>query len=68
MRSVAIDLKERGIVIGLIHPGYVQTDMGGPGADITPEESARSIKQLADRWTLEQSGDFYKWNGEQHAW
>jgi NAD(P)-dependent dehydrogenase (short-subunit alcohol dehydrogenase family) len=68
MRSVAIDLKERGIVVGIIHPGYVQTDMGGPGADITPQESASGIRKLAEGWTLEKSGDFYKWNGEPHAW
>ena len=68
MRSVAIDLKDRGIVIGLIHPGYVQTDMGGPNADISPEESARQIVALAEGWTLDKSGDFYKWNGEEHAW
>jgi NAD(P)-dependent dehydrogenase (short-subunit alcohol dehydrogenase family) len=68
MRSVAIDLKERGIIIGLIHPGYVQTDMGGPGADITPAESARCIRQVTLAWTLDRSGDFLKWNGETHAW
>jgi NAD(P)-dependent dehydrogenase (short-subunit alcohol dehydrogenase family) len=68
MRSAAIDLKDRGIVIGLIHPGYVQTDMGGPNADITPEESARGIVALAEDWPLSESGEFYKWNGEKHAW
>jgi NAD(P)-dependent dehydrogenase (short-subunit alcohol dehydrogenase family) len=68
MRSVAIDLKDRGIVVGLLHPGYVQTDMGGPGADISPEESAAAIRKLADAWTLDRSGDFYKWNGEVHDW
>lgn len=68
MRSVAVDLKDRGIIVGLIHPGYVQTDMGGPGADITPEDSARQIVALAEGWTLDRSGDFYKWNGEEHAW
>lgn len=68
MRSVAIDLKDRGIVVGLIHPGYVQTDMGGPGADITPTESATGIKALAETWPLEKSGDFLKWTGEAHAW
>lgn len=68
MRSAAIDLKDRGIIIGIIHPGYVQTDMGGPDAEITPEESARSIIELAHWWPLEKSGDFYKWNGEEHAW
>ncbi|MES2496201.1 MAG: SDR family NAD(P)-dependent oxidoreductase [Pseudomonadota bacterium] len=68
MRSVAIDLKDRGIVVGIVHPGYVQTDMGGAGADITPEDSASGIRKLAEGWTLERSGDFYKWNGEPHAW
>lgn len=68
MRSVAIDLKDRGIIVGLIHPGWVQTDMGGEGADITPEESAASIIALTDRWALEDTGEFYKWNGEKHAW
>lgn len=68
MRSVAIDLKDRGIVVGLIHPGYVQTDMGGPDADITPEDSARQIIALAEGWELEDTGEFYKWNGEKHAW
>lgn len=68
MRSVAIDLKDRGIVIGIVHPGYVQTDMGGPDAEITPMESAQGIRELADWWPLEKSGDFYKWNGEPHAW
>jgi NAD(P)-dependent dehydrogenase (short-subunit alcohol dehydrogenase family) len=68
MRSVAIDLKDRGIIVGLIHPGYVQTDMGGPSAEITPEASATGIRQITADWTLERSGDFLKWNGETHAW
>jgi NAD(P)-dependent dehydrogenase (short-subunit alcohol dehydrogenase family) len=68
MRSIAIDLKDRGIVVGLIHPGYVQTDMGGPGADITPQDSASGIRKLAADWGLDRTGDFLKWNGETHAW
>lgn len=68
MRSVAIDLKDRGIIVGMIHPGYVQTDMGGPNADITPAQSAAAIRQLAENWTIDRSGDFYKWNGEPHSW
>jgi len=66
MRSVAIDLKDQGIVIGLVHPGYVQTDMGGPGAEITPEESAKGVRAVAQAWTIEESGDFKRWNGEAH--
>ena len=68
MRSVAIDLKDKGIVIGLVHPGYVQTDMGGPDADITPQQSATNVREMAEGWTLETSGDFYNWDKTPHAW
>jgi NAD(P)-dependent dehydrogenase (short-subunit alcohol dehydrogenase family) len=68
MRSVALDVRDRGIVIGLVHPGWVQTDMGGAAAEITPAESASGIRKLTAEWTLDQSGDFKKWNGETHAW
>jgi NAD(P)-dependent dehydrogenase (short-subunit alcohol dehydrogenase family) len=68
MRSVALDVKDRGIVVGLVHPGWVQTDMGGAAAEITPQESASGIRKVSAEWTLDQSGDFKKWNGETHAW
>jgi len=68
MRSVAIDLKPKGVIVGLIHPGWVQTDMGGPHAEISPLESATGIFKVTAGWTLENTGDFFKWNGEPHAW
>ncbi|MES2303610.1 MAG: short-chain dehydrogenase, partial [Pseudomonadota bacterium] len=60
--------KERGVIVGVVHPGWVQTDMGGDAAEITPTESAAGIRKVAADWTLETSGDFLKWNGETHAW
>lgn len=68
MLSLAIDLKEKGVSVASIHPGYVQTDMGGPNADITPQESAAGIQAVAQNLTLETSGSFFKWNGELHPW
>jgi NAD(P)-dependent dehydrogenase (short-subunit alcohol dehydrogenase family) len=68
MRSVALDVKDRGIVVGLVHPGWVQTDLGGAGAEITPEESVAGIRKVTADWTLDRSGDFLKWNGETHPW
>lgn len=65
-RSMAIDLKERGISLISLHPGWVKTDMGGPDADITTEESVAGITALTDRLTVEDSGGFFKWNGEPH--
>jgi len=68
MRSVAIDLRDRGIIVGLVHPGWVQTDMGGPNAEITSQDSAEGIRKVTQAWTLDRSGDFLKWNGETHPW
>ena len=64
---LAIDLRDKGISIASVHPGYVKTDMGGAGADITPEESAAGIYALVSNLNLKSSGGFFKWNGEAHA-
>ena len=64
----AIDLKAQGISVAMIHPGYVQTDMGGTNAEITPQESAAGIKAVVEKLNLETSGSFFKWNGELHPW
>lgn len=68
MRSVAVDLKAKGIIVITVHPGWVKTDMGGPNADITTQESVDGLMALADRATIDQSGNFFKWNGEPHPW
>lgn len=68
MQSVATDLKGRGIVVGLVHPGYVQTDMGGPQAEITPQESAEGLRSLAAGWTIDKTGLFFDWNGKRREW
>lgn len=68
MRSLAIDLKDKGVCVASVHPGYVQTDMGGPNADITPQESAAGIKSVVENLNLDSTGGFFKWNGELHDW
>lgn len=65
---LALDWKEAPISVGLMHPGWVQTDMGGPKADITAEESAAGIRDVINGMTKSDSGKFYKWNGDIHPW
>jgi len=48
MRSAAIDFAPRGVACVLINPGWVKTDMGGPGASLTPEESVTASKRLIE--------------------
>ena len=68
MRMASIDLKKEDIAVGLIHPGWVQTDMGGPRADLTPLESAEGVAAVIDQLSLSNTGGFWKWNGEIHDW
>jgi len=52
----------------VIHPGWVQTDMGGDHAAIMPGESASGIIDVTDRLTPEQSSKFLTWDGRDHVW
>ncbi len=65
---MALDWKEEPITVALVHPGWVRTDMGGPNAEISAEESATGIRALIAGMTKADSGRFYKWNGDIHPW
>jgi hypothetical protein len=40
----------------------------GPGAAITPEESAAGFVKVIDQLALESTGSLWKWNGGRHGW
>lgn len=68
MQVLSLDLEDEGIIVSMIHPGWVQTDMGGKEADITPQESAEGIYNVITSLTKDQSGKFLQWTGEEHPW
>jgi NAD(P)-dependent dehydrogenase (short-subunit alcohol dehydrogenase family) len=68
MRSAAIDLAPRGIACILVNPGWVKTDMGGPGAPLTPSESVAALKSLIATFGLAHSGKFFHYDGREYAW
>ncbi len=68
VQILALDWRKDPITVVVTHPGYVQTDMGGPNADITAEESASGLRNVMASETKEDSGKFYKWNGDIHPW
>ncbi len=67
-RSLAVDLRPRGIAVFLLHPGYVATDMVGGTGDVTPEHAAGQLIERLDTLTLEDSGTFWHANGSPLPW
>jgi NAD(P)-dependent dehydrogenase (short-subunit alcohol dehydrogenase family) len=66
--SLALDLAPRGITVGLIHPGWMNTDMGGPDAETKVEESAAGIRRIVADWPADGQCHFRKWTGEPQIW
>lgn len=67
MQGLAAVLKPRGIGVLILHPGGVRTRMG-PRGGISPEESVRGMRRIAERFTLEETGRFVKYDGTPMPW
>jgi len=66
-RLLALDMAGR-VRAAILHPGHVSTDMGGRAAPVTPDDSARGMRRIADRLTDRQSGVFLDWQGRPLPW
>ncbi|HEY6559384.1 MAG TPA: SDR family oxidoreductase [Polyangiaceae bacterium] len=66
--SLAHDLKERGVAVVILHPGYVRTDMTARHGSIEPGEAASLLLTRIDELTLETSGRFLHATGETLPW
>lgn len=67
-RSLAVDLKSRGIIVVAMHPGMVQTDLTRGFGMLTPAESVSGMNQVIDKLTLEQTGLFLHYQGTTLPW
>ena len=61
-------LAERGIVVLALHPGWVQTDMGGDGAEVPPQDAAAALLRVIERADAGDSGRFLDRHGMPMAW
>ena len=68
VKSLSIDLAEQGIKVLAFHPGWVKTEMGGPNALISTEESVNGLKKLLLNASAEGSGRFYNYDGSVIPW
>ena len=68
MKSLSVDLAGHGISVVILHPGWVRTDMGGPGGLINPSESVGGLSKVIDNLNMENSGRFYNYDGKEILW
>ena len=67
-RLLADALRGRSIRVVALHPGWVQTEMGGDGAQIAPAESVAGLLKTLDGLQAADSGAFFDWNGRTVPW
>ena len=67
-KSLSIDLKGEGITAVVFNPGWVKTDMGGPDAVISVQESVSGLRRVIGRLTQADSGKFFDYDGREIAW
>lgn len=67
-RSLAAELRDDGFTCVVISPGWVQTDMGGPEANLKPEESITGMRAVIAKLTPADTGTYWNYNGETIPW
>ncbi len=68
MKSLAVDLAPRGITCVVLSPGWVRTDMGGPGGTLSPEQSIRAMRSVIASLSPKDTGRFLNLSGEDYPW
>jgi NAD(P)-dependent dehydrogenase (short-subunit alcohol dehydrogenase family) len=66
--SLAHDLRDRGVAVALLHPGYVRTDMTGGNGNLEASEAASGLLARLDELDLSSTGTFWHSNGEVLPW
>lgn len=67
-KSLAVDLKPRGITAVALSPGWVKTDMGGPSAPLEPPESVAGMRRVLDGLDIGRTGRFFHYDGCEVPW
>ena len=67
-RCLSAELKSKGIIVASVHPGFLKTDMGGPSAPLSLEDTIPHFVKIIDRLTMANSGTFLNWDGSAIPW
>lgn len=68
MKTLAADLRGRGITVAVLHPGWVATDMGGAGAPVSAEASVAAMRGIIAGLGPSDSGRFFDYGGDEIPW
>jgi len=68
VKSLSIDLKDKGLISVALHPGWVKTEMGGPNAEITTRECVEKIFNNLATLSIQDSGRFIDIDGSDIPW
>ncbi|MGX9417925.1 SDR family oxidoreductase [Vibrio sp. WJH972] len=68
VKSLSIDLADDGFCVVALHPGWVQTDMGGPNALITASQSVAGLTQVIGNLNQNDNGRFLNYDGTEIPW
>jgi NAD(P)-dependent dehydrogenase (short-subunit alcohol dehydrogenase family) len=67
-KTLSAELGAEGFVCVVLHPGWVRTDMGGPGATYSPEESVSGLVAVIEKLGPADNGRFYDFKGNPIPW
>jgi NAD(P)-dependent dehydrogenase (short-subunit alcohol dehydrogenase family) len=67
MKDASVALAGRAVCVAF-HPGWVRTDMGGPRADLTVEQSVANLRETIARLTPADNGSFLNHDGQPLPW
>jgi NAD(P)-dependent dehydrogenase (short-subunit alcohol dehydrogenase family) len=67
-KSLAVELGPDGFICIVLNPGWVRTDLGGPKAPLSVEESVSGMRRVIENLSPEDNGSFWTHNGKQMAW
>jgi NAD(P)-dependent dehydrogenase (short-subunit alcohol dehydrogenase family) len=67
-KGLSVDLREVGIISVVLHPGWVKTGIGGSRALLTPAESVAGLRRVLTSLTMEDSGKFLDYRGQELPW
>jgi NAD(P)-dependent dehydrogenase (short-subunit alcohol dehydrogenase family) len=68
LKGLSLELKSSGIGVLIFHPGWNNTRMGGPDAPFRPPETVEGMRKLIEKFTLNDTGRFFRFDGTEIPW